>query len=129
MFVSTMLDNLLFFFGKNGLNFKKGTVFISVASRRDISWEKTQSRLWSPDRNVKSGFYLFCTLLQGIFSLKNAYNYECFYKKKYLFLLLNMKIGKNKMLQTILQSNGFFQWWCGKIWNLCPDWHGIKPTL
>ena len=35
-----MLDNLLFFFGKNGLNFKKGTVFISVASRRDISWEK-----------------------------------------------------------------------------------------
>ena len=29
--------------------------------------------------------------------------------KKYLFLLLNIKIGKNKMLQTILQSNGFFQ--------------------
>ena len=40
LFVSIMLDNLLFFSGKKGLDFKKGTVFISVASREDISWEK-----------------------------------------------------------------------------------------
>ena len=71
MFVSTMLDNLLFFFGKNGLNFKKGTVFISVASRGDISWEKLNPDFDLRIETLNLDFIFFVHYFKG-FSLSKT---------------------------------------------------------
>ena len=112
-FVFIMLDNFSSLARKDLIS-KKGH-FHFRRKQRGYFPGRTQSRLGCLDKIDKFGF--FFVLYSKIFFLLT--------NKKAVKYLKKCSMKHIQMLHCFIG----LQWWCRKIWNLCLDWYGIKPTL